>query len=201
MRFFFLILLLAGVFLGVLYPRLAMPPSPRDIGSWPVFDTETGFQPVDVPIAPAGSPVFVFVELTVASRFQPSPSETVLTITGSSGGRTVLAETMSFADIDPVAASPQGSSWTYRSEAGAIDPAGGGLHTFVVGPGDAEEVNIVGVDLVLSIGEGDLDSRIQPIGFVLMTLGAVGFVLSIVRRRRIGKPGDENSGRRWGRDA
>src|SRR6187397_1972034 len=64
MRFFFLLILLAGVALGVAYPWTVNNFSGRELGSCWVFDPGSGFKPVDVPLKAADAPVRILVDLT-----------------------------------------------------------------------------------------------------------------------------------------
>ena len=49
-----------------------------------------------------------------------APRTTVLTITASSGNRTVLAETLNFSESKPQETSPQLREKVYRDEAGVL---------------------------------------------------------------------------------
>ena len=86
-------------------------------------------------------------------------SSTVLTLTASSGGRTVLAETLNFAEAKPQEKSPQLREKIYRDEAGVITGIEDGDYTFVVGQGDAEGIQMRSVDLILRGGAGAVDPR------------------------------------------
>lgn len=201
MRFLFLLILLAGI-AGIFYPQIAGSLSEDQIGIWPVFHPDTGFQAADVPLNPADSPVRVIVELGVTAPFKPSNSKAVLTLTASAANRTALAETLAFTNSEPIAKSPQTTAVRYREIVGVIDPVTGGSHRFVVNAGDADDVEISSVDLVLQANALNIDKRIQPIGFALTTIGFIGFVLAIVRRRRRDpKSGRETTDQRWGRGA
>lgn len=199
MRFFFLLILLAGI-AGIVYPRIAAGLADDQIGVWRVYVPDTGFQAVEIPLDPASAPVRVVVELGVATSFTPSETETVLTLTASSANGTALAKTLTFFGSGAIAESPQTLASRYREVAGVIDPVKGGLHKFVIGAGDAESVEFRTVDLILQSNAFDVDPRMQPIGFALMTIGFVGFVLAFVRkRRRSARPGPDTSEHRWGR--
>jgi hypothetical protein len=67
----------------------------------------------------------------------------------------------------------------------------------------SEGIDIGKVDLVLEHGPQRADPRTQPIGFVLMAVGFIGFVLGLRGRRDGGTPPNPNSQPppRWGRAA
>lgn len=201
MRIIFFLVLLAGI-AGIAYPHIAANLSDDPIGVWPVFDPDTGFQAVDVPLNPADAPVRVIVQLGVAGAFAPSETRAVLTLTVSADNRTALAKALTFAQSEPIAESPQLPALRYREVVGVIDPVTGGSHRFVIGAGDAEEVDIKSIDLILQANAAEFDERLQPIGFALTTIGFIVFVLAIIRsRRRAVKTGGSKAEQRWGRGA
>lgn len=150
------------------------------------------------------APVRVLVDLTAAGTPAFDRTRTVLTLTVSAGGRTVLADTLSFDNAgSPRQVSPQSTDKVFRAEAGILDPTPAGPYTFTLGPGDADGIEMRRVDVVLRSDAGVIDARAQPLGFVMMAVGFIGFVAS---RRRRGDPPPTNPNSqppppRWGRDA
>lgn len=197
MRILFLLVLIAGLGLGIGYPWAVQNMSGREIGRYSVYQRGGGFRTVDVQLAAADAPVRVLVDMTSIGNLTLSGSQTALTLTASTGGRTVLAETLTFAHQEPRNDSPQSGGITYRDEAGVIDPVAPGTYTFVVGPGDADDIEMRSVELVLRAGAAGLDPRAAPIGYVLMAVGFVGFVLGL----RGGRGSAEPPKPRWGRGA
>lgn len=201
MRFLFLLMLLIGAAVGIGYPFVIQNFSGHEIGSWRVYDRGSGFHPVQTTLGEADAPVRVLVDMTSVGTPTLSGERTVLTITAATAGRTVLARTLSFAGATPRADSPQSGEQVYRDDAGVISELDGGAYTFTVGPGDAEGIEMKAVDLILRVGAGSYDERAQPIGFTLMAIGFIGFVMAL-RRGGGGRPQNPNSqppARRWGR--
>ncbi|TPK60216.1 MULTISPECIES: hypothetical protein [unclassified Mesorhizobium] len=200
MRFLFLLILLAGIGVGAIYPWAMTNFSGHQIGSWRVYEGGR-FRQVTVPLAARDAPVRVLVDLTARAERIVSQQRTVLTLTAASGGRTVLASTLQFNHSDnPRQASPQLPDKIFRDEAGVIRTVGPGPYVFTVGPGDADDIPIGAVDLVLRSGVGETDSRARPVGFALMAIGLIGFLLSL--RSAGGRPQNPNSQPpppRWGR--
>ena len=203
MRALFLLILIAGIAAGIVYPWAIQNFSGREIGIWRVYDTAGGFRPATVPLTRDDAPVRVIVDLTSALRPATTGAETVLTVTASVAGRTVLAETLNFVDAAARDDSPQTVEKIYRDDAGVIAGIDDGEYRFVVGQGDADDIPMQAVDLELRGGAGVYDARAQPIGFTLMAIGFIGFVLSL---RRGGGDGPQNPNSqppppKWGRGA
>ncbi|MGE0501307.1 MAG: hypothetical protein AB7I79_06530 [Rhizobiaceae bacterium] len=199
MRLVFLIVLIAGLAAGVVYPWAVQNFSGRELGTWRVFDTGTGFIPANVPLARGDAPLRVLVDLRSNAQPPGRPTETVLTLTATIAGRTVLASTLDFVDAPVRDDSPQTVEKIYRDDAGVIEKLDDGDYLFVVGPGDREDIPIRAVDVVLRAGASVYDPRAQPIGFTLMAVGFIGFVLSLRGRSSRREPPPPPP--RWGRQS
>lgn len=199
MRFIFLLILLAGVAIGILYPWATRNFSGHELGIWHVYE-QGGFKPVTVPLKAADAPVRVLVDLTAGAGRDLASDRTVLTLTASSGGRTALASTLHFSN-DPVArqSSPQIADKIFRDEAGVIRPANDGDYLFTVGPGDADDIRIKAVDLILRSDAAEPDGRAQPVGFSLIAVGFIGLLLAIRSGGRPQNPNSQPPPPRWGR--
>lgn len=200
MRFFFLIILAAGLALGIGYPWAVQNVSGYEIGNYRVFERGSGFSPAEVALAPSEAPVRVLVDMAATGNFRPTNNRTVLTVTASTDGRTVLAETVTFVHAAAHQDSPQVAGHVYRDEVGVIDPVDGEhRYMFTVGPGDAEDVEMERVDLILRAGAFDLDPRAVPAGYALMAVGFIGLVVAFRFRRRRKAQRSEPKKPRWGR--
>ncbi|TPM39684.1 hypothetical protein [Mesorhizobium sp. B2-3-4] len=200
MRSLFVLILLAGAGIGLIYPWAMTNFSGREIGTWRVYE-QGRFRPLTVSLSSRDAPVRVLVDLTARAERIVSQQRTVLTLTAATNGRTVLASTLRFNHVDnPRQASPQLPDKIFRDEAGLIATVNPGAYLFTVGPGDAEDIPMRAVDLVLRSGVGEIDGRARPIGFSLMAVGLIGFLLSL--RSGGGRPENPNSQPpppRWGR--
>ncbi|TIP80276.1 MAG: hypothetical protein E5X60_36625, partial [Mesorhizobium sp.] len=79
MRFLFLLILLAGTGIGVVYPWAMTNFSGHEIGTWRVYE-QGRFRPVTVPLSGRDAPVRVLVDLTARTeRIVVSQERTVLT--------------------------------------------------------------------------------------------------------------------------
>jgi hypothetical protein len=201
MRIFFFLVFLIGLAAGIGYPWIMENVSGRDVGSWQVYDDVEGYQPVDVPLKSADAPLAVEVEMVTEGQPDLSGDGAVLTLVADAGGRTVLAQPLTFKTARPRDINPQMQEKAYRESAGVIGELDEATYRFIVGPGDAEGVVVKSVALILRTEILPADGRIQPAGFVLAVIGFVGFVLAW-RRRSDGTPSNPNSqppARRWGR--
>jgi hypothetical protein len=200
MRFLFVLILLAGAGVGLIYPWAMTNFSGREIGTWRVYE-QGRFKPLTVPLSGRDAPVRVLVDLTARAERIVSQQRTVLTLTAANNGRTVLASTLQFNHVDnPRQVSPQLPDKIFRDEGGVIATVSPGPYIFTVGPGDAEDIPMRAVDLILRSGVGEIDSRARPVGFSLMAIGLIGFLLTL--RTRGGRPENPNSQPpppRWGR--
>ncbi|MEQ1944089.1 hypothetical protein ABMA32_16865 [Mesorhizobium sp. VNQ89] len=199
MRTFFLLVLIAGVAAGFGYPWAVTNFSGRELGTWPVYERGSGFRPVTTRLTEADAPVRVLVDLTSLGPVEFAPRSTVLTVTASTGGRTVLADTLTFAEAKPQERSPQMRDRIYRDEGGVITDIEDGDYIFVIGPGDADGIEMSAVDLVLRASAVSVDRRVPPIGYAAAAIGFIGLVLSLRRRRRDRAASTEALPPRWGR--
>ncbi|TJW06920.1 MAG: hypothetical protein E5W82_26105 [Mesorhizobium sp.] len=200
MRLLFVLILLAGTGIGIVYPWAMSNFSGHEIGSWRVYE-QGRFKPVTVPLAGRDAPVRVLVDLTANAERIVSQQRTVLTLTAASGGRTVLASTLQFNHSDnPRQVSPQLPDKIFRDEAGLIPTVSPGPYLFTVSLGDAEGIEMRAVDLVLRAGAGEIDRRARPVGFSLMAAGLIGLVMALrFGRRRPENPNSQPPPPRWGR--
>ncbi|MCZ8543319.1 hypothetical protein OOJ09_03955 [Mesorhizobium qingshengii] len=193
MRLLFVLILLAGAGIGVIYPWAMTNFSGHEIGAWRVYE-QGRFKPLTVPLSGRDAPVRVLVDLTARAERIVSQQRTVLTLTAATNGRTVLASTLQFNHSDnPRQASPQLPDKIFRDEAGLIPAVSPGPYTFTVGPGDAEDIPMRAVDLILRSGVGEIDGRARPVGFSLMAVGLIGLVLAMRFGGRGGRPENPNS--------
>lgn len=201
MKFISLLIFLVGGALALGYPWVVDRYGAREIGTWRVHDTAGGFRPAVARLAVTDSPVQVVVDVTAVRPPDAVAGQSVVTITAATAGGTVLARTLDLADATVREDSPQTPQQIFSLDVGEITTVADGDYTFTVGPGDAEGVELISVDLLLSGGAGAYDQRAQPVGFSIM---AVGFILLVLAFRRGGGPpaGNPNSQPpppRWGR--
>lgn len=197
LRAFFLILILAGGGLGVAYPWIARHYAGYEIGTWRVYDG-SAFSPAESRPAPSETPLFLTVEMTTRGPLRADRTGAALTLTASSGGRTVLAQTLDFSGVEGRTVNPQTGEIAYRTAAGRIDSIADDGLFITVARGDYDGFELTGVDVTVEAGAVDIQPNAIPIGYVLLGVGFVGFIASFRR----GKPKNPNSSpppAKWGR--
>jgi len=184
MRILFLLLFLAGLAVGIGYPFVVSNVSGREIGHYPAYERRSGYRVVEADLSAADAPVRVLVDMSSLGSLTLDGATTALTLTATVGGRTVLATTLKFAHQQPRSDNPQAGGMIYRDDAGLIDPVETGRYRFVLGPGDAERIEMRSAEIILRAGASDMDPRAVPIGYTLMAIGFVGFFVSLQRRKK-----------------
>ena len=203
-RLFAALVFLFGLALAVGYPLLASRLPSQPIGTFQVYSPAGGFVAVNRSLQPQDLPTDVYVDLFSSGSPKFGKDRAVLTLTASAAGRTVLAVPLNFEDAVARDDTPQTPEMIYRTNAGTIATAERGEPiAFAVGRGDADEIDITRVDLVLQKGPQPADTRVAPIGYAVMAVGAIALLLSF-RKGAGGPPPNPNSQPpppRWGRGA
>lgn len=197
-RAFFLILFVAGLAMAGA-PWLSQTVLARDVGKYRLYDAKSGYLPAQVNLS--GEALDVLVDMTTAGTTELKGGGALLMLTVAKDGQTKLAEALTFADSKPRDVNPQFGEMAFRASAGVLDATNVGLHSFTLGPGDAEGVDIRSVDLILKRHVAAMDARIQPVGFVLMAIGFIGAVLAFGRGGSAPpeNPNSQPPVPRWGR--
>ncbi len=199
MRFLSVLMILAGLALGFGYPWYQYNMAGAEIGTYRVYQRGGQFKPVDVIISEDQAPVRVFVDMVPLQGYYPSQSRTMLTLTASTGGRTVLASSLSYIASTEESKNLQNSDKVFRDRAGDILTITPGKYHFVVGEGDIEGLSLKSVDLVLRSNAKEPDPRAMPAGIALFALGFLIFVRS--RKGAKVAVAVEAAKPKWGRDA
>lgn len=204
MRLIFFLILLAGLALGVGTQFYANNFAGRELGVWRVYEQGKSFQPFQVYLTNSDAPLNIIVDLTTIGTPTLVEDRTVLTLTVGRNGSTVLTDTLSFVNARPRVESPQSIDRIYRSFAGPLPAVDDGNYVFTVGLGDVDRIDIRYVDVILRAGVESFDPRLQPIGYALIAVGVIGFVLALRRRKSGGDGGGNPNSQppppRWGRD-
>jgi hypothetical protein len=196
MRFIFLLLLLIGL-CGAAYP-LAAGRFDRagEIGSFRVYEPASGFRAVTVELSPAQAPVEAVLVMSMHdAAAAPDAALGSATLTALRGERTLFAGPVLFRSA-PARRGPSDSRPAFTAVAGRIETVEAGSYTFTAARGEADIPQVTALDLVLRHVSA-VDGRIQPLGFALAAIGAVGLILASTRgsapaapRPRWGRAGD-----------
>lgn len=199
MRFFFVLMIFAGLAVGVGYPFYIENLSGNELGVFRVYERSSGFKAVDVDLSASDGPVRVLLDMTPLQGYVPDPSRTMLTLTATTRGRTVLAASLSYMGADQSDRSPQSTEKVYRDRAGDLKTVDTGVYRFVVSEGDNEDLSMKSVDLILRADVAEADPRAMPTGLGIAALGLLGFVRS--RKNTKIAAAAEEAKPKWGRDA
>ena len=198
MRFVFLLMILIGAGLGIAYPWAASNVSGQEVGTWRVFERDSGFTPAQVTLATTETPVLTTVDLRADGALIRSDTKPLLTMNVTGDGEYVTSVVMDFTDADVRTINPQTGETGYRVEAERLHRVDHSHYVFEFGPGIAGVDRFNSIDLTVNAGAFDLDPRAIPAGFILMALGLIGFVASLFRRKRQ-NPNSSPPPPRWGR--
>ncbi|MEK1887422.1 MAG: hypothetical protein AAAB35_07540 [Phyllobacterium sp.] len=182
MRLILLLILLAGIVLGVAYPWATTNFSGEEIGSWRVYDRPGPYKPITVRLDSKDAPVRAFVDMQPLRNFVPTQGRTALTAVVTREGKDVVVNTLDYLNARVAnKGSPQGPQ-VYRESIGDIDPIEPGNYTFTIGPGDYDGLEVAGVDLILRRGARAIDWRIVSGGVALIAIGIFGLIRSRGRK-------------------
>ncbi|CAN7523299.1 hypothetical protein LJR231_003750 [Phyllobacterium sp. LjRoot231] len=195
MRPLLLLLLIAGIVLGIGYPWAVGNFSGEEIGSWRVYDRPGPYKPVTVTLTSDDAPVRAFVDMQPLRNFVPSVGRSALTAVVTRQGKDVLVKTLNYENSKATnKGSPQGPQ-VYRDSIGDIDPVDGD-YAFTIGPGDFDGLEVAEVNLVLRKGVTAVDWRAMPAGIALIVISLFGLV-RLSRSRRAAR--DVPAPPKWGR--
>ena len=198
MRGIFLIMILAGLGLGAAYPWYVHNRSGVDIGTYRVFQRPGSFKPIDVILTADEAPVRVFVDMMPIMQNYPDGAQSLLHLTATTSGKTVLDTNLNFAAGMADGRGLQRSEKIFRYTAGELTNIAAGQYHFTLERSGSEGLSLKTVDLVLKGNVEEVDFRAIPAGICLFAIGLLG----LLRSRRGLSPEEGTAPKsKWGRDA
>ncbi len=198
MRGIFILLILAGIGCGAAYPWYIHNRSGNDIGTYRVFQRPGVFKSVDVILTPDEAPVRVFVDMMPIMQNYPDGAQSLLHLTATTSGKTVMDTNLNFAAGIADGRGLQRSEKIFRDTAGELTEITAGQYHFTLERGGFEGLSLKTVDIVLKGNVEEVDPRAIPAGIGLFAIGLLG----LIRSRRAAPPEDDNAEKpKWGRDA
>lgn len=177
----FMLMLVAGVVLGVVYPRAVDGSGADEIGRWRIYERGAGERTVET-VLDINRQVAVGAELRTEDTLPDDLRLAALTaVVRDSDENVVLREGLALSGA-AVLESPQTRVQLYRAAAGILNGAEG-AYRFDIEVADDVRPSLLSVDLVLGTVAASPDPRMQPAGFIMMAVGVVGFLLTFRRRR------------------
>ena len=181
MRVFCILLFLGGLAPGVIWPWAQSHFGGEQIGTWPLYQRETGYQTAQVSLKPEDAPLRIFVDAIPMQGAISGQRASVLNLAVSRDGVPVLAERLSYS---PKSGNEQRdlpqSGAVIRQDAKDMETLQAGTYEFSV-RGVEDGLSLTRADLVLRRGAPPVDENIVTLGVVVMVAGLYGFMR--LRRR------------------
>ena len=192
LRGVFLLMVAAGVLLGIGLPKAVERLPGYEIGRFQLFAADKGFLPAEIVLAPPEAPFFFTLSVHMSAPLRAGDDRAAFRLTArDENGARVLDQIFGFPN-DPVRESPE-SGYVYR-EMAVVDRPLDGRHAIELEVTPRLDPAVADIELSVNAGALDLDPRLQPAGFILLVVGGIGLMLSF--RRPADSPPPT---RKWGR--
>ncbi len=182
MRIFCILLFLVGLATGVIWPWAQRHFGGEEIGTWVLYQRESGYQFAKVQLKPEDAPLRIFVDAQPMQGVTSGQKPSVLNLAVSRDGVPVLAERLSYS---PKSGNGQRdlpqSSAVIRQSAKDMETLQAGTYEFSVRAVE-DGLSLTKADLVLRRGAPPVDENITMMGVVIMVAGLYGFMRT--RRRQ-----------------
>lgn len=181
MRIICIVLFVCGLGTGIIWPWAQRHFSGEEIGTWPLYQRQGGYQTARVPLVPTDAPLRIFVDAIPMEGATSGQQSSVLNLAVLRDGVPVLADRLSY--------SPQsGNAQRDLPQSGAVIRQGtkdmetvqAGTYEFSVRVVE-DGLNLTRADLVLRRGAAPVNENITTAGLVAMIAGLYGFMR--LRRR------------------
>lgn len=182
MRFAFLIIAIVGIALAVIYPFVVQNFGGYELSRHQIYSVSDGFSPVEVELSENDAPIVLLVDFTTTANVDPVTASAGLSMSVLRNGERRADQVLEFIHNTPGENSVEAGSFVYRASGGAIHPVGAETYALSFAMRDGATLEPARIDLILMASSILWDPRIQLIGYVLMAVGVIGFVLVMVRR-------------------
>lgn len=183
MRMICILLFVAGLGTGVIWPWAQRHFGGEEIGTWPLYQRGSGYQSAQVSLQPSDAPLRIFIDATPMQGATSSQSPSVLNLAVSRDGVPVLAERLSYS---PKSGNEQRdlpqSGAVIRQDVKDMELVAAGTYEFSVRAVE-DGLSLSRADLVLRRGAPPVNDNLTTAGVVAMVAGLYGFIR--MRRRKI----------------
>ncbi len=180
MRIFCIILFVAGLAVGVIWPWAQRHFSGEELGTWVLYQRETGYQTAHVPLEAGDALVRIFVDAVPVQGATGGQKASVLNLAVSRDGVPVLAERLSYSPKSGSEMRDQPQSGSVIRQSADLQVLKTGTYEFSVRAVE-DGLFLSRADLVLRRGAEPVDENIVTAGVVVMVAGLYGFMR--LRRR------------------
>lgn len=192
LRAVFLLMLAAGVLLGIGLPKAVERLPGYEIGHWQLFSPGSGFTPAEIIFTPPEMPYFLTLAVRTAAPLRAGEDRARFQLVArDSAGFPALVHTFLLPN-DPVRDDASGD-YVYR-EMVVVDRPLDDRHTAELEVTPRLDPAVTAIELTVNAGALDLDPRLQPAGFILLVVGGIGLLLSFRWRGEPPPPAPK-----WGR--
>ncbi len=195
-RIFFLVLAAIGIALAVAYPFVVQNFGGYELGRHNVYSKSQGFLPVEVELTEKEAPVRVLVDFSTSTKINAVTASAKLGMTVLRNGSRSVQEELEFIHSTPGENSVHSGSFVYRATGGTIHPVGTETYAFAFTLMSGATLNPDDIVMILMASAIEWDPRAQLIGYILLAVGLIGFIIATVGR---GKQTELHNPQKWGR--
>ncbi len=197
MRKFFVLLGIIGLALSVAYPFIVQNFGGYELARFDIYSKCDGFVPVEIDLSADEAPVRVLVDFSTVAQVNAAMASAKLLMAVTRDGGSAEEEELEFNHSTPGENSVHSGSFVYRATGGAVHPVGTEKYEFSFSLVSGATLKPENVEMILMASAIEWDPRMQLIGYVLLAIGMVGFVISTVGK---GKKTEIHDPQKWGRD-
>ncbi len=201
MRLIFLafsaIVIVAGVLLGIVYPKTAERWLGREVGRWTIYAQGGDFGTERVTLSPSDGAAVVTLETRSSAPLRSGADRAFLLLTVTdAAGEEVLRQVIAPPRGGGLE-SPQTGVMRYSERVATLEPLSG-AHIFTMERGkDFDDDIVLSIDLILNAGTYHVQPNARPVGYGLIAFGVLCLVFALRSRRE--NPNSSPPPRQWGR--
>lgn len=176
------VLFVGGLATGLVWPWAQRHFGGEEIGTWPLYQRETGYQSAHIDLQPSDAPLQIFVDALPIQSAAGTEQASVLNLAVSRDGVPVIAKRLSYSEIigNDKQDQPQ-SIAPLRQDATQMEAVVAGSYEFSVRMAE-DSLWLSRADLVLRRGAAPANENLTTAGLVAMIAGLYGFMR--LRRRK-----------------
>ena len=196
MRWLGFLVFLAGLALSFGAAAIFQTATSREIARALIYENGS-FKPFEIDLGPSQAPLGLKIIMREGGQYSPALGEAALTLTATHQGRSAFAGAVVFSEANRLN-SPATGAAEYTKNISKITDLSSGSYVFSAGEGDAENIALQSVELVLLANAFETIPDVSTYGTILIWLGAGLFVIGLRRRNRAAE-NQPPAPSKWGR--